>query len=179
MLAADGEAPAADLGPEARPTVAAVRELGELVRGSLELSADDAEPRLAGLWDLIERRIDVAEAPAAPAPVVAPAAPSLGARIWTWLTGHRSHIATGLVSAGAVAGLAMALGPAPREKVVVKTVQVPAVAPAVMTGSPPEVESMELIGGSGTVFTIGDDDGDGDAAVIWVEPDEADPTEGI
>jgi hypothetical protein len=34
MLAADGEAPAADLGPEARPTVAAVHELGELVRGT-------------------------------------------------------------------------------------------------------------------------------------------------
>lgn len=179
MLAADGEAPAADLGPEARQTAASVRELGELVRGSLELAADDAEPRLAGLWDLVERRLDVAEAPA-PAPVAAPAAPpSLGARIWSWLAGHRSHVATGLLSAGAVAGLSMALGPAPTEKVVVKTVTVPAVQPTVMTGSPPEVESMELIGGSGTVFTIGDDDGDGDAAVIWVEPDEADPTEGI
>ncbi|MBK7071499.1 MAG: hypothetical protein IPH44_04265 [Myxococcales bacterium] len=178
MLAADGEAPATDLGPEARQTAASVRELGELVRGSLELSADDAEPRLAGLWDLIERRLDVAEAPAAP--VVAPAArPSVGARIWSWLAGHRSHVATGLLSAGAVAGLSMALGPAPTEKVVVKTVAVPAVQPTVMTGSPPSVESMELIGGSGTVFTIGDDDGDGDAAVIWVEPDEVDLTEGI
>ncbi len=178
MLAADGEAPATDLGPEGRETVAAVRELGELVRGSLELSADEADPRLAGLWDLIERRIDVAEAPAKP--TVAPAAPaSLGARIWSWLGGHRSHIATGLLSAGAVAGLSMALRSAPTERVVVKTVQVPAVQPTVMTGTPPTVESMELIGGSGTVFAIGDDDGDGDAAVIWVEPDEADPTEGI
>jgi hypothetical protein len=177
MLAADGEAPATDLGPEARQTAASVRELGELVRGSLELSADDAEPRLAGLWDLIERRLDVAEAPAAP--VVAPAArPSVGARIWSWLAGHRSHVATGLLSAGAVAGLSMALGPAPTEKVVVKTVAVPAVQPTVMTARRRR-SSRWSDRRSGTVFTIGDDDGDGDAAVIWVEPDEVDLTEGI
>lgn len=179
MLAADGEAPTTELGPDGRETVAAVRELGELVRGSLELSADEAEPRLAGLWALVERRLDADDPATAPAAQAAPARPSLGARIWAWLGAHRSHVATGLVSAGAVAGLSMALGPAPTEKVVVKTVQVPAVQPTVMTGSPPTVESMELIGGSGTVFTIGDDDGDGDAAVIWVEPDEVDPTEGI
>ena len=97
-----------------------------------------------------------------------------------WLGGHRSHVITGLVSAGAVAGLSLALRPSSDPKVVVKTVQVPAIQPTqVMAGTPPSVESLELVGGSGTVFTLADDDGDGDTAVIWVEPDEADPTEGI
>lgn len=180
MLAADGEGPATDLGAEGAATVAAVHELGELVRGQLELATDDAEPKLAGLWDLVERRLDRDEDAEAAPPVRAPVErPSIWARAWSWLGGHRSHVATGLVSAGVVAGLALALRPTPAERVVVKTVQVPAMPATVMTGSPPTVDSMELIGGSGTVFTIGDDDGDGDAAVIWVEPDEVDPTEGI
>lgn len=178
MLAADGEAPATDLGPDGAATVAAVHELGELVRGSLELATDDAEPRLASLWELVERRLERDQEPADPVRTPAPRA-SVWARAWSWLGGHRSHVATGLVSAGVVAGLALALRPTPADRVVVKTVQVPVQPAVIMTGSPPTVESMELIGGSGTVFTIGDDDGDGDAAVIWVEPDEVDPTEGI
>lgn len=182
MLAADGELgpdAAARLGPDAAGTAAAVHELGELVRGNLELAADEAEPRLAGLWDLVERRLDRADE-AEVAPVARPAAASSAwARLWTWLGGHRSHIATGLVSAGAVAGLALALRPAPTERVVVKTVQVPSVAPMTLARTPPEVESLDVTDGSGTVFTFEDGDDDGVAAVIWIEPSELDPTEGI
>jgi hypothetical protein len=100
--------------------------------------------------------------------------------LWGWLGGHRSHIATGLVSAGAVAGLALALRPsAPAPTVVVKTVQVPAVAPVAVVHTPPEVESLEVTDGTGTVFTFDDDD-DGVSGVIWIEPSEVDPTtEGI
>ena len=103
MLAADGEA---DASPDAAPTIASVHELGALVRGNLELAADDAEPRLNGLWDLIERRLDHAEdAGAAPIERAPVATPSVWSRVWGWLGGHRSHIATGLVSAGAVASV--------------------------------------------------------------------------
>ncbi len=177
MLAADGEA---DASAEAAPTVAAVHELGALVRGNLELAADDAEPRLNGLWDLIEHRLDAAEADAAPIERAPAATPSVWSRVWGWLGGHRSHIATGLVSAGAVAGLALALRPsAPAPTVVVKTVQVPAVAPVAVVHTPPEVESLEVTDGTGTVFTFDDDD-DGVSGVIWIEPSEVDPTtEGI
>lgn len=178
MLAADGEA---DASPDAAPTIASVHELGALVRGNLELAADDAEPRLNGLWDLIERRLDHAEdAGAAPIERAPVATPSVWSRLWGWLGGHRSHIATGLVSAGAVAGLALALRPsAPAPTVVVKTVQVPSVAPVAVVHTPPEVESLEVTDGTGTVFTFDDDD-DGVSGVIWIEPSEVDPTtEGI
>ena len=181
MLAADGEADAVTRDGAAYPTVAAVHELGALVRGNLELAADDAEPRLNGLWDLIERRLD-AEAPeVAPVERTPVATPSAWSRLWGWLGGHRSHIATGLVSAGAVAGLALAMRPAaPKPTVVVKTVQVPSVAPVAVVHTPPEVESLEVTDGTGTVFTFDDDDVDGVSGVIWIEPAEVDPTtEGI
>ncbi|MBK9030438.1 MAG: hypothetical protein IPL61_03705 [Myxococcales bacterium] len=184
MLAADGELgtdAATRLGPDAAGTAAAIHELGELVRGDLELAADEAEPRLAGLWDLVERRLD-REDESALVPVARPEAapaPSTWARLWSWLGGHRSHIATGLVSAGAVAALALALRPPPSERVVVKTVQVPSVAPIMLARTPPEVESLDVTDGSGTVFTFEDSDDDGVAAVIWIEPTELDPTEGI
>ena len=41
---------------------------------------------------------------------------------------------------------------------------------SVVDNRPPEVESLDTPEGSGTVFTIEDEDGN--AAVIWVEPDE-------
>ena len=44
--------------------------------------------------------------------------------------------------------------------------------------SPPEVESLVVTGGTGTVFTVTDEDGE--TAVIWVEPDDpADDPGGI
>lgn len=191
MLAADGELGdderatfgAAFSASDADATAAGVTELGALVRGHLELSADEAEPRLADLWDLVERRLDRdVEAVEAPAAAAAPT-PSWFARALAWMSGHRSHLATGLVSAGAVAALALALRPeppAPTERVVVKTVQVPAIAPTVLTASPPEVESLELDGATGTVFTVAGEGDEGETAVIWIEPDEPeDATEGI
>ena len=64
MLLADGEADpsTADRATAAaaseRSKIEGIQELGGLVRGHLELSADDAEDRLASLWDLVERRLD-------------------------------------------------------------------------------------------------------------------------
>lgn len=188
MLAADGEltpAERAALGPESAATEASVRELGALVRGHLELSADEAEPRLADLWDLVERRLDRdAEAELAPsAPVRAaqqpePAPVSWALGIRRWFSGRRSHLATGLLSAGAVAALAYALRPAPVVKEIARREQPPITLQPALAPSPPEVESLDVTGGTGTVFTVTDEDGE--TAVIWVEPDDpADDPGGI
>ena len=125
MLAADGEftpaervagaAQTAARGADGAAIEASVVELGALVRGHLELSADEAEPRLADLWDLVERRLDrdAEAATAAAAPIAAPPwFAGVGfARVRGWFSGRRSHLVTGLVSAGAVAALALALRP--------------------------------------------------------------------
>jgi hypothetical protein len=159
MLLADGEVASSDaLGPDGGDpdsvaTIAAVTEMGDLVRGALELATDDAEPRLAGLWDLVERRLDHDDAQRASSDAALRAAKPSGSswrRLWNWLTDHRSHVLTGLVSAGAVAALALALRPTPAERIVVKTVAVPAVPPTVLAHTPPEVESLEVTGGTGT-----------------------------
>lgn len=187
MMLADGELDDADAraleraaGANGTLKVAAVREVGDLVRGHLELAADDAEDRLGGLWDLVERRLDAAD----PAKDVAPAvagSPGVWARFVRWIDGHRAHLLTGALSAGAVAALAFMLREEPR--VITKTVQIEVPAkggadaggsgdPMVLVATPPEVESLEVNGGTGTVFTIEDDDGGTETAVIWVTPDD-------
>ena len=179
MLLADGELDAAEAsalerraGRDAARKIEGIQEVGELVRGHLELSADE-EPRLAGLWDLVERRLDGP----APEPVrAAEPAPGVWTRFVRWLDGHRGHFLTGALSAGAVAALAIVLRSDPTTTIIEKTVQVPAPGPVITTPvlqpTAPEIESLEVSGGTGTVFTIEDDDGGGDTAVIWVTPDD-------
>ena len=189
---ADGEAGALEraAGPTGAAKLAALREVGELVRGHLELAADAAEPRLAGLWDLVERRLD-ADPAAAPAPAAAataaPAPRGPWRRFSQWLDAHRGHVLTGALSAGAVAAVAIMLRAEPR--VEYREVAVPvradggAAVPVggdggvagpvvVVAATPPEVESLEVSGGTGTVFTVEDEDGGPDTAVIWVTPDD-------
>ena len=182
MLLADGEADPASAGAvpstAERAKIEGIREVGALVRGHLELSADDAEDRLVGLWDLVERRIDADERAAQPAAV--PAAlevPGVWARLTGWLGTYRSQVLTGMATAAAAAIVALVLRPAPRE--VTKTVFVdrpvtipvgPGSAGQIMVGSPTEVESLDVSGGTGAVFTIEDEDGD--TTVIWVTPDD-------
>lgn len=199
MMLADGELDAAEAsaleraaGPAGTVKVAAVREVGELVRGHLELAADDADERLGGLWDLVERRLDTPEAaPARPARAAAHEG-GFWSRVVRWFDGHRAHLLTGALSAGAVAALAIVLREEPR--VEIRTVEVPAKVtpsgtggndgnagnggnggtqdPVVLVATPPEVESLEVNGGTGTVFTIQDEDGGSETAVIWVTPDD-------
>jgi len=189
MMLADGELDPTEaaeleamLGPEERAKIAVLRHLGEQVRGHLELSADDAETRLAGMWDEVDKRLSLEAAPAVPAAPVAPptARSGLWSRIAGWLDEHRGHFLTGALSAGAVAALILVLGP-PGERVVVeRTAQRPPpieiapvpvpTAPVVLASSPPTVESLDVAGGTGTVFTVEDEDGA--VAVIWVTPED-------
>lgn len=195
MLLADGEgegAPGAGagLGTTAadRAKIEGIHEVGALVRGHLELSADDAEDRLAGLWDLVERRLDAEER--AEQPVAAPARPrreGTWSRFLGWMGGHRSQLLTGVVAAGAAAGITLMARPANTTRTIYKEIG-PNVAVGTGTGAgagsaqqllakatPVEVESLDVTDGSGAVFTIDDDDGE--TTVIWVTPDDV--VEGI
>lgn len=153
---------------DARAKVEAVRELGELVRGRLERAADDVpEARFGAMWKEIDKQLDLAK------PVVAaqPAQPSLFKRITTAIERYRSHIITGVVSAGAVAALALVLrGGGATKHEGHDPIDVQRV-----SHRPAEIEDLDTPGGTGTVFNL--DDEDGSTTVIWVTPE--DTVEGI
>lgn len=167
MEHADGEASDAEIvarverEPDARAKVEAVRELGHLVRGRLELAADDVhDAKFAAMWRRIDEQI---------------AAPSLSlwARVTGWFERHRGHVVTGVVSAGAVAALALILRPSADGVQVLRPGTID-VRPVAMR-SAPEIDALDTPGGSSTVINL--DDEDGHTAVIWVSP--ADIVEGI
>ena len=144
-----------ELDPDARARLEAIQEVGELVRGHLELSADGVhDARFAAMW----RRIDERIAPAT----------GLWARISGWLDRHRGHVITGVVSAGAVAALALVLRPGNSE-IGASGAHAIEVRPVALRAAP-EIDSLDTPGGSSTVLSLNDDDGN--AAVIWVTPDD-------
>ena len=159
MEHADGERDVSPVDAEGRAKIGAVGELGELVRGHIELSADAVpQKKLDAMW----REIDKATSPV---PQRAPDDAGLLRRVGRWFDHYRSHIITGAVSAGAVAALALILrGPGD---------------PTVTTKGPvesmPVIEELDTPGGTGQVYNLHDEDGG--ATVIWVEPE--DTVEGI
>jgi hypothetical protein len=169
MEHADGELDDAELAarierdPDARAKIQAVKQIGELVRGHLELSADAVQDaRFAAMW----RRVDDQ--------LVAPAT-GLWSRISGWFDRYRGHVITGAVSAGAVAALALILRPGGSD-VALRHRGGGAidVRPAALRATP-EIDSLDTPGGTSTVINL--DDEDGHTAVIWVTP--ADTVEGI
>ena len=174
---------------EAKAKATCLGQMTELVQGSVELEADDAENKLAGLWSGIDKAIHANGASAdAPVKSVAPAKTATekaddkatealiqGARS-SWFGGWQSHIVTGALVAAAVAILMIAQRPdtpAPQTTVVRQTVA-PAVMPVVLASQEPEVEELEVYDGSGVVMTIaGDDEEGGESAstVIWISSD--------
>jgi hypothetical protein len=178
MALADGEADERELeellrDPASRRKVEAVGELGELVRGHLELSADAVpQKKFDGLWREIDKAIErERESVSEPVKDRAPAPAGLLRRIGRWFEHHRGHVITGAVSAGAVAALALVLrGPGGDGQISTKgpVETMPVVQPA-------EIESLDTPGGTGTVFNLEDEDGS--TTVIWVTPE--DTVEGI
>ena len=172
MEHADGEAET-ELTPEGQQKIDAIHDLGELVRGRLELAADDVpDARFAAMWRDIGNEIDkqvVVEA----SPVVETA--GLLSRLGRWLDRYRSQIITGAVSAGAVATLALVFRGG--GDTTVRTVHDPIDVRAVATGhrGPAEIEDLDTPDGTSTVFNL--DDEDGSTTVIWVTPE--DTVEGI
>ena len=169
MEHADGELDDADVAarierdPEARAKVDAVKQIGELVRGHLELSADAVhDARFAAMW----RRVDDQ--------LVAPAT-GLWSRISGWIDRYRGHVITGAVSAGAVAALALVLRPSAPDIGVRTRGGGPIQVREVALRTTPEIDSLDTPGGSSTVINL--DDEDGHTTVIWVTPE--DTVEGI
>ncbi len=182
MEHADGEATTklgelGELDAEGQRKVDALRELGELVRGRLELAADDVpEAKFASMWREIDKQIDLGASLAAPVRSPAPAPASNAGfltRLGRFLERYRSQIITGAVSAGAVAALALILrsGGDPgthresHDPIKVQTV----------SHRPAEIEALDTPDGTSSVFNV--DDEDGSTTVIWVTPE--DTVEGI
>jgi hypothetical protein len=169
MEHADGERDDAELAaridrdPQARAKLESIKEIGELVRGHLELSADAIQDaRFAAMW----RRVDEQ--------LAAPAA-GLWSRVTAWFDRYRSHIITGAVSAGAVAALALVLRPSASDGGLAgRNGGAIDVRPVAMRATP-EVDTLDTPGGTSTVINL--DDEDGHTTVIWVTPE--DTVEGI
>jgi anti-sigma factor RsiW len=149
--------------PDARAKVESIQEIGELVRGHLELSADAVhDAKFAAMWRRID---DQLEAPAA----------GLWSRVMRWFDRYRGHVITGAVSAGAVAALALILRPSMSDPGMPGRGVVIDVRPVALRATP-EIDALDTPGGTGTVINL-DDDEDGHTTVIWVTP--ADTVEGI
>jgi anti-sigma factor RsiW len=170
-----------------RDKVDAVTELGEVVRGHLELAADAVPARrFDAIWREVDKAIESASA-SQTAPVRETAKSGgeqigLVGRIGRWFDRYRGHVLTGAVTAGAVAMLALVLRPASpsREETVadrpIERPSQPQQPPQqLVTHQPAEIESLDTPGGTGTVFNLQDEDGN--TTVIWVTPE--DTVEGI
>jgi anti-sigma factor RsiW len=172
--------------PAARTKVEAVGELGELVRGHLELAADDVpDQRFAALWREVDKAIERERAPepsrdGESVPVRVPVEGGFWRRLGRWFDDYRGHMITGAVSAGAVAALTLILRPGtdgdgslaggsgrtdPRAPIPAQPV----------VHRPAEIEALDTPGGTGMVFNLEDEDGS--TTVIWVTPE--DTVEGI
>lgn len=140
-------------------------QVDEIVRGHLELSADNvSERRFEAMW----REIETATAPA-------PEKPGVWSKITGWLDRYRGHVITGALSAGAVAALALVLRPGASDPgTQASRPGAIDVRPAAMRTAP-EIESLDTPDGEGTVLNLEDEDGH--TTVIWVTPE--DTVEGI
>src|SRR6185503_10666955 len=90
-----------------RAKVDAIGELGDLLRGHVELTADSVpQKKFDALWREIDKGIDNSREPAKAAPAEDG---GLLRKVGRWFDRYRGHILTGAVSAGAVAALALLL----------------------------------------------------------------------
>jgi anti-sigma factor RsiW len=160
--------------PVLRGKLDSVGELGEIVRGHLELSADAVpQKKFDALWREIDKGIDrESEKTPATTKEAAPAPAGFFRRLGRWFDAYRGHIITGAVSAGAVAMLALVLRSP--EKTPTTGGHTP-IDNMPVVHQPAEIQALDTPGGTGTVFNLEDEDGD--TTVIWVTPE--DTVEGI
>ncbi|HEY4176556.1 MAG TPA: hypothetical protein VGM90_06985 [Kofleriaceae bacterium] len=147
--------------PDARTKAEALGQMSELVRGHLELAVDDvSDARFDGLWSKIDKATTAKSAPAR--------------RESSWFDRYRGYIFTSVVSAGAVAVLALILRGRTGTTTIYKNDSTLEVQPAALRTAP-EIEDMDTPDGDGTILNLKDEDGN--TTVIWVSP--ADTVEGI
>jgi hypothetical protein len=182
MQLADGELDHLDnLDATGDAKIAGVRHLGELVRGTSELAADAVpEAKFAGMWREIDKLLDneaaakeKIESAERPVTVAPPASEKRG-----WLSRvydrYKGHFIVGVVSAGAVAGVALVMNHGTSDPDTMNGGGPIDVRP-VSQRAPVDVESLDTPDGQGTVLNLEDEDGH--TTVIWVSP--ADTVEGI
>ena len=147
--------------PDGHAKVEAIKQIGELVRGHLELSADAAhDAKFAAMWRRLDDTIGKPR--------------GLWARVARWFDHYRGHVITGAVSAGAVAALALILRPSAPDGFTRPGAGAVDVRPVALRQTP-EIDLLDTPGGSSTVINL--DDEDGHTTVIWMTP--ADTVEGI
>lgn len=147
---------------DSRTKVESLAQVSELVRGHLELSSDELlDRRFQSMWRNIDKALDAEPK-------------TFWSRVSGWFERYRGHVITGMVSAGAVAALAIVLRPGSSETPRETGFAPISVQPAALR-SAPSIESLDTPGGTGTVLNLEDEDGN--TAVIWVTPE--DTVEGI
>ena len=166
---------------EAQAKLQALQLVREGVRTHLELATDAQEKRFATMWNridqsLIENRSEMSEKDRSIPVDHTFHHEKLWVRILQWIRGHRGHIATGLVSASVAAMIVMAIRP-PSQTIIERTVSVPRVTntrptPVGMRSTPTSLDYLRVVGGSGTVLTVGGDDQNSPTTIIWVTEDE-------
>ena len=146
-----------------RAKLDALAEMDELLKGHLEAHADAVpEHKFAAMWREVNKSLDE-EAPK-----------SIWGRVTAWIDRHRGHVLTGMVSAGAVAAVALVIRTRGDDATPAASRSTIEVLPAAMRTAP-VVESLDTPDGNGTVMNFEDEDGH--TTVIWVTP--ADTVEGI
>jgi anti-sigma-K factor RskA len=139
--------------PELRAKADALGQLGALLTARYAASEDDADARLAGLWEKIQPNVSAA-----------PASERAGARAswWTgvrdWFEGYRSHFLTGAVAAAAGAVIATFIAGHPR----------PGERPSTLAA---EVESLEVADGTAAVLQVPGERAGEITTMIWITPE--------
>ena len=143
--------------PELAKKRDALLEMRDVLQARFELAETEADPLLGPLWERVKAGL-----PAAP---VVETRPGVFARFRDWFENYRAHFVTGAVAA--VAGALVAT---------VVTSRLAANLPRGAGGpQSAEVESLEVLGGSGMVFEEPPaGKGDTGTTVIWVSANEDD-----
>ncbi len=170
--------------PEDRAKVAAIQELGDVMRGYVDAETKAAEPALAAMWAQLEGKLGVPEKAAAKAE----AKPGVWAALREWFSeGYRGYAMTGAVCA-AVAAIITIIAvksqtPAVRvvehEKIVYQPAPPqPDKAVVEAKATEAEIEKLDVSEGTGTVIKVPGNPGDADTTVIWVVRDQKAGPEG-
>jgi len=139
--------------PAVQARVDALAQLREVIVARTQAVADEAEPQLAAMWERV--RVGLGPPSKAPKPARAP----LWGRVREWFEAYRGHMLTGAFAAAAGAILAVLVTGGGGHAIQSAAAQAA------------EVDSLEVLSGSGSVLHLQDDTGAG-TTVVWITPDE-------
>jgi anti-sigma factor RsiW len=138
----------------------ALLQMRDILRARYELAEEDAAPQLTAMWERVRSGLPAAQV------ATVPQRPGLWDRVRDWLEAYRSHLVTGTLAATAGALIAT---------VVTSKIVAPGLLANASGPEAAEVESLEVIGGSGMVFQPDSKD---ESTIIWITADN-EPDEGV